>query len=843
MRDALLSALAQGALLLTANRRLARHWRRAFDATQQAADAQAWPAPAVRAWQDWVTESIDALLPDRFTPSAFAERRGWLKVIEAGPLLDRQATADAASQAWALCQQYRLPLHHPSFADAEDTAKFRAWALEFERRIERSRWLPAARREFWLTDQLPPTHREVWLDGFDETTPAQRALLARLRYRTYDGAATPAGNVSRAGFPDANAEILAAARWARTLLESGQARTVGVVVQNLARLRPAVEAIFEDVLGAPFYNISLGRPLTDWPIVADALLWLRWLGRPLDIGGAGVLFRSPFFRGAEGERRARALFDIALREANALEVSAAHARAAAPPVFAESLGRGLTLLAAQPGRQSPGAWARVLPSFLQAGGWPGDRTQSSPERQTLARWQQVLREFAALDLVEGAMPFAQAVSLLGDLAGEAIFQPETAEMPVQILEALQAAGSRFDALWTMGMTDTAWPAPAKPNPFLPHALQRDFDLPHATPERELRFAREVTLRLLRSAETVVFSYPEREDDEELRPSRLILAYPESEPAVKPYPGYAIAAPLEESKDSTAPALPAGERVRGGTGVLSWQSQCPFRAFAAVRLAVAKEWPEPKPGLSALERGNALHVALAELWRRFGTRAALATASPEERGTALVEAATAGCADLSTAGRERLIELEHLRLRAVLEDWMELDFERGDFTVEAIEKEIDLTPSGIPILARADRIDRLPGGELVLIDYKSTAPSKRVWSGERPDNLQLPLYAVALPETPSAIVFAQLKRGDHKFDGLAAADGLIPRVKSPDQGWDTQLSEWRATIQRIWSEFQTGRADVDPKDSGKPCATCHLHSLCRVHDTGLRPDAEDSDEAS
>ena len=92
-----------------------------------------------------------------------------------------------------------------------------------------------------------------------------------------------------------------------------------------------------------------------------------------------------------------------------------------------------------------------------------------------------------MDLVEAVMPFGQAVTLLADLAGEAIFQPETAEMPVQILEALQAAGSHFDALWVMGMTDSAWPAPAKPNPFLPRALQREFDLPHATPERELRF--------------------------------------------------------------------------------------------------------------------------------------------------------------------------------------------------------------------------------------------------------------------------------------------------------------------------------------------------------------------
>ena len=113
----------------------------------------------------------------------------------------------------------------------------------------------------------------------------------------------------------------------------------------------------------------------------------------------------------------------------------------------------------------------------------------------------------------------------------------------------------------------------------------------------------------------------------------------------------------------------------------------------------------------------------------------------------------------------------------------------------------------------------------------------MWLGDRPDDLQLPLYALALPETPSALVFAQLKRGEHKFDGLAAAEGLMPRVKLPEMEWPEQLANWRQTIDKIWNEFQQGRADVDPKDNGKPCATCHLHGLCRVYDSAIQPDEE------
>jgi probable DNA repair protein len=818
MQDTLLSALSQGAQLLTANRRLARHWRRVYDGVQLESGASAWPAPSIADWSDWVSESIDALLPDRILPGSFAERRGWLKIIGDAPLLDRQATAAGAAQAWALCQQYLLPLDHPSFDHAEDTAQFRDWARQFEDRTARNHWLPAARREAWLATQLSPTMREVWIDGFDEVTPAQRLLLQQLNHRVYQGNAPIAGRITRTRYPDARAELHAAACWARTMLESGQARSAGIVVQNLSRLRPEVEAIFEDVLGAPLFNISLGRPLNRWPIIADALLWLRWLAAPLEIGETGVLLRSPFFRDP------RPLLDLELREANVLQVS--FTRAGGCP-------QALERLNAQPRRQSPGAWARLLPGLLQDAGWPGKRTQSSPERQALARWQQLLRDFAALDLVEGPLAFGPAVALLTELAAEAIFQPETAEMPVQILEALQAAGSRFDALWAMGMTDTAWPAPANPNPFLPRTLQREFQLPHATPERELRFARDITARLLRSANWVVFSHPEREKDEELRPSRLLLDYPETPIESRPYPGLQIGAALDLINDTSAPALRPDSALRGGTALLSAQSVCPFRAFATYRLAV-KEWNEPQPGLSALERGTALHTALASLWGRFGSRSALAAAALSDRGQALEAAVAEGCAALDAAGRQRLLELEAIRLRAVLEDWIELDFQRDEFKVEAIEGDVDLTPAGPPLRARADRIDRLPGGELVLIDYKSTAPSRNAWSGDRPDNLQLPLYALALPQPPSAIVFAQLKRGEHKFEGLAAREGLFPGVKPPPQGWEQQLADWRGVISAIWAEFQAGRADVAPKDGGSPCAHCHLHSLCRIYETDLQP---------
>jgi hypothetical protein len=67
------------------------------------------------------------------------------------------------------------------------------------------------------------------------------------------------------------------------------------------------------------------------------------------------------------------------------------------------------------------------------------------------------------------------------MASEAIFQPEAPEVPIQILGVLESGGLEFDHLWVMGLTDDAWPLPARPNPFMPVRLQRAAGIPQSDP--------------------------------------------------------------------------------------------------------------------------------------------------------------------------------------------------------------------------------------------------------------------------------------------------------------------------------------------------------------------------
>ena len=289
--------------------------------------------------------------------------------------------------------------------------------------------------------------------------------------------------------------------------------------------------------------------------------------------------------------------------------------------------------------QRPSDWAPALSRVLQAIGWPGDRSLNSSEYQTLEVWNELLSELAGLDSVTGRVPLDTAVGMLRRLASSRQFQPESEPAPVQILGVFESSGLRFDRLWIMGMHDNAWPAAPAPDPFLPFRLQRRFNLPRCSPDRELEFTQVLTTRLLASAPTIVVSYPQREDDSDLRVSPLFRALPEVEVSdlgllasaryVEQLHG---SSRMETLEDHHGP--PCGDAtLNGGVSLFKLQAACPFKAFAELRLG-ATALDQPEPGISAMDRGQLIHRILERVWQELKSHEGL-LATPEDRLEELV----------------------------------------------------------------------------------------------------------------------------------------------------------------------------------------------------------------
>ena len=274
-------------------------------------------------------------------------------------------------------------------------------------------------------------------------------------------------------------------------------------------------------------------------------------------------------------------------------------------------------------------------------------------------------------------------------------------------------------------------------------------------------------------------------------------------------------------------------MRGGTRVLADQAACPFRAFARHRLR-AEALDAPSAGPDAMERGTLLHALMAQLWKEVKTSEGLA----RDLSEVISRAAEKSVQQLGLEGR--FAELERRRLEKLAREWLDVEKERAAFEVVAIEEKRSLDIGGLAFSGRIDRMDRLADGTHALIDYKTgSRVTPNDWLGARPDEPQLPLYAVTAPEHVSAVVFAKLRRGDMKMAGFSIREKEFPGVKQA-QSWSGLVEGWKTELEALAAGFAQGSAQVDPKRGLATCRNCDLQPLCRVHER-LSALAEDGEE--
>lgn len=870
---ALLSrGLTENITVVTPNRRLAQTLAREFDQQQIASGHTVWETADIlpfdafveRLYQDALYSDIALKLPLLLT--AAQEQELWETAIRGSEwgdaLLAVARTAVDCRKAWGLAHEWRLAsvvLGNPGvFQGNEDTKAFSEWARDYARRCDKAGSTDVAR----LADVVLPLLGEAALrrpkrlvvHAFDIVPPQMRAFLdGCVRHGIDVRRSSPQKRESKAcrvAFSSAREELETAASWARERLEAGTKR-IGVVVPDLGQRRKEVARVFartmhpdRNVPGAestlPPFNISLGAPLADYPLARAALCILELASGEIAYEQASRLIRSPFVAGAQSELAQRARLDAQLRRHAPALVSLGKLVSLidGAPVLRQHLEAVFTLVRDRAGgERSPHHWARHFSALLDAAGFPGERSLDSDEFQTRAKLNEVLAECAKLERVAPNMSFAQVLARLRRLCADTLFQPETPHTPIQILGVLESSGLEFDALWVSGLTDEVWPLAATPNAFLSPVLQRKAGIPEASAEATLARGKRITEGWLSAADEVMVSHPLMQADRNLFASPLILDIALGEAQIKTAERYRdrifAARRTEAIADGQAPALPT-RTPRGGTRILSDQAACPFRAFARHRLA-AERLEEPAPGLDARGRGQLLHTLMKALWTELkGSEGLHGDVSP-----AIGRAAAVAVQEAKL--EEPFASMERQRLAALARDWLVVERGRPPFEVVAMEEKRKLAVGGLDLNGRIDRMDKLEAGGHALIDYKTGRPTPNEWQGERPDDPQLPLYALNAGEDIAAVAFAKLKTGEMRYMGFSDRKDLIPDVKQA-KDWDGLIEGWKKEVEALGKGFASGDARVDPKKLLTTCRYCDLKPLCRVYEkVNALVEYEDSDE--
>jgi RecB family exonuclease len=355
----------------------------------------------------------------------------------------------------------------------------------------------------------------------------------------------------------------------------------------------------------------------------------------------------------------------------------------------------------------------------------------------------------------------------------------------------------------------------------------------------------------------VLSAPLYSEDLELLPSPLLTGAAVEPPAQRLVwlPASLHREGLTETLiDATGRPWAAAQPLPRGTKSLDLQNQCPFRAYAELRLGSTRR-ESAEPGIAPSRRGELLHAALQKLWEQLRDSQALGALSSAALDALIARSVEQAAQALARpAGRRRrqrafadmqldmFVEMapalarECRRAARLIRRLCECERERAPFSVQAIESDAELVLAGATLRMRIDRVDALAGGGRAILDYKSGRRVSADWYGERPTHPQLLAYSEALGEEVVALATVSVNAREVRFDGIARAARLLPAVKAvrtagAADAWGEQQRAWRAIVTRLIRAFLAGDAAVDPRPGA--CDYCHVIDICRITE---RPEA-------
>ncbi len=893
----LLNALAHGAVVVLPNRRAARTLRQAYNEQQRTAGLRAWDAAPVLAWAEWTRGLWSGLAVQghelRLLLSPAQEHRLWREIIEAsliGPTLSSpDALAEMARPAWTLAAAHRATSRIRATSATFDTRTFAGWAERFRKTCAGEGYISSAEVEEALRTHAGSgvlrLEGSVLLAGFEEFTPAQSALIEELRASgaqitevTLEAAARSASERVSTVVPTSRDEIVFGARWIRQLFAD---RSLELAVPRIAVLVPRpeedraeLESVFRTILAPELQPIEADNSATPWefsagsalpaqPMISDALAILRLAQGPLSIERLGALLRSPFI-GVSSEHVAAARFDAnILRRAPYLlpevdldgltRLIRQQSRSSKASAFVPSWLKAFDDICAAKRRTSASRsyaeWSEVIRDLLRAANWPGDRAPTPYEFSTAGAWDATLDLLATLDFRGSRVSFANAVKTLEQLLQTAHVSPPAACAPIEIMRPDDAQGSVFDAVVLLHATDEAWPETAHLNPLLGWQLQQELGLPGSDASREADGAMMRAESLLRRTSKLLVLSAATDERGSIRPSPLLeqLNIPTvpSEDLVQSVTSTLLVEEEIVPDDVLLPSLPSPE-LRGGASVLKLQAACGFLAFAEMRLHSATVDP-CELGLDAIERGNLVHRALENFWSVTQSQAELRSLTTDERHrriSSAIDAAFARIAAPSPGWGAGYIGLQRERLRRLLLRWLDMELERGPFTVRQREERTAIPIGPLRLKVQPDRIDEVEGG-VVLVDYKTglRAHSSN-WLGNRPDDPQLPLYALLTKQDElQALLFGRVRPGSEmKWQGLAANQSVLPSQKRQIiVDLELRKDDWKNVLTTLAEDFAAGRADVDPKSVAVNCNGCRQRLLCRIDPTTFAGSQADDPE--
>ncbi len=405
---------------------------------------------------------------------------------------------------------------------------------------------------------------------------------------------------------------------------------------------------------------------------------------------------------------------------------------------------------------------------------------------------------------------------------------------VHVLSAYEARQWDLPVLFVCGLIESEFPRRHPQNTFLPDIAIEDLQKAGIRLRTSAdRNAEETFLfdsGIARASASLYLSYPRVDGrGEPYVPSAFINGVQNRVQSVEQQCRRVRPAPLsapEKWKPASALVQPELLRIfneghtKFSATALESYLQCPFQFFATKTLRL-REFPRrPEDRLDFLIRGNIVHKTLAE-W--FVKQPPLGPLFDRIFGEACIENHVS-MGYRTEMWRHRL--LQDLQRFCAMDTWP-----RGAVVETEKQFQFDLDEN-IAIKGRIDRLEYLPDGSAVVIDYKYSKAVNARKLIEDATKLQAPIYLLAIERAlglkPAAMVYYSL-RDDLKIYGRGTVPGLRTVLEPLTRAW---LDEAELRIVESVRQLRAGRIVPAPA-SMEPCRYCDVRDVCRFEGAAVR----------
>lgn len=881
--DAIKNQLTNETLILTPNSRTQKAIVAGY--VQSLNEGDVVYAPNVKSFSQWQTEIWQELsficpLPKIIDPLVL---KTWLKELiakeENWQLTNELGVAQKVLEGYRILKQWNLDLSHlelPDFVSSltVENQYFKQWIFSLESFFDKNNFIANFCVGNYLVTQINTIvnffPKEILLVGFNQWIPCEKKLIdCAIENGTKVNTYYPQRSLQNAKRIELNnfkGELEFAAKKAFQLTGQNPRASIGIVVHQLANEINQVHDVFSQqfqpeeqypwqTIEKTHYNVSAGQALSELPLVNAALKILQFKSNGFDLETLQFLKNSPFIDWQDNKNEICHFIheQCLLGYANySLDWLMTKIEEANNTQKLQLLFQRLQALKNRPFHSRPmNAWIKFWQSELQQWGVSKQQSQEQQfndiELKILSEFDVALDKSAALGDVISQCSQQQAKEFLLQVLKQQSFQMPSDRTNVHVLGILEATGLEFDNLILVGFDRKNWPQKAKLNPFLPVTLQQKYDMPGSSAEKEYEYTHDLSQSLLNSANNLWITQSLQNDElsgESLLFSHIPLANYSSEKAIQKVLNSDYKWITDETIDIS------DTQITGGAYLLSQYAACPFKAMSHFQFKVRPN-QVLKKGIDPRTRGSWLHKALELFWQEIQTQKKLLQLSENEISNIVqekVEQAKEKYTNQLYANTARaVVNLEHEKIHRLIIEWLNIEKKREDFSVYDVEVEKKLSLGNLSFSFYIDRIDVDEKNNIMIIDYKTGSTDYKKWLGKRPEESQMPAYALSCYDRKIAsLTYATLKTGEVSQKGIwfdndnptnnqfleLSEDKIKDGKRYIEKLVDLKHSlteQWKDNLQNLAYHIEQGDMPVSPKHVINTCKFCDYADFCRINE--------------